>query len=316
MSFKKRISRYSGPALFITIITLWSFMVLESVAVDISSQVVVGNAAPTVTNVKILNDSAITLTANATTAVTVSFTVTDNNNCTDVFEQGTVSGTIFRSDVAVYTGDVIDCAADNQNCYRVSTTTEQNCTSGNVSGDATATFEIYYFAQGTDASSSYSTSSWQSYIIVVDQPAASGSASSSDQELNSLTSVTSASTTIDYGTIAASSTTGSTRQEIPMENVGNTTSGAAISGSAMTNANDATMEISTGSQRYATSGTDIYIDDFQLQETATDLANATSTPPTSTEAVLVSTFWGLEVLAGRSTGTYAGTSTFDGVYGP
>ena len=101
-----------GLAFLVAILLMGVFAILRTVlAEDVSTTVVVANAAPTVTAVKILNDNPIVLTANATTAITVSFTVTDSNICTDVFELGTVSTTLLRGGVAVYTNDNVDCTA-------------------------------------------------------------------------------------------------------------------------------------------------------------------------------------------------------------
>ena len=301
-----------GLAFLVAILLMGVFGILRTVlAEDVSTTVVVANAAPTVTAVKILNDNPIVLTANATTAITVSFTVTDSNICTDVFELGTVSTTLLRGGVAVYTNDNVDCTASNVDCYRVSTSTH-DCAAG-VSADATATLEVYYFADATDGSSSYSAQAWQAFVIVQDQAVASGSASSSDQELNSLTSMTSQSSTIDYGSVAANANTGATNQEQPHKNTGNTTSSLTVFGTALLSG---TNEIATGQQKYAPSSFTYGTDDIALTETAVSVSNTTTTVPTSTEAVLVSLFWGIAIPDGQATGTYVGTSTFGTTYGP
>ena len=302
-----------GLAFMVAIFLMGTFMILQTaLAEDVSTTVIVANATPTVTNVKILNDNPIVLTSNATTAITVSFIVTDSNDCTDVFELGTVSTTLLRGGVAVYTNDDVDCTASNLDCYRVSTSSH-SCTSG-TSADATATLEIYYFADATDGSSSYSAQAWQAFVIVQDQAVASGSASSSDQELNSLTSLTSQSSTIDYGTVAANADTGATNQQQPFANTGNTTSGLTVYGTALLNA--AANEIATGQQKYATSSFTYGTDDIALTETAVSVSDTTSTNPTSTEYVLTNLYWGIAILNGQATGTYAGTSTFGVNYGP
>src|SRR3989344_9051564 len=300
-----------GLAFMVAIFLMGTFMILQTaLAEDVSTTLIVANAPPTVTNVKILNDNPIVLTANATTAITVSFPVTDSNICTDVFELGTVSTTLLRGGVAVYTNDNVDCTASNVDCYRVSTSTH-DCAAG-VSADATATLEVYYFADATDGSSSYSAQAWQAFVIVQDQAVASGSASSSDQELNSLTSLTSQSSTIDYGSVAANADAGATNQQQPFANTGNTTSGLTVYGTALLSGSN---EIATGQQKYATSSFTYGTDDIALTETAVSVSDTTSTNPTSTEYVLTNLYWGIAILNGQATGTYAGTSTFGVNYG-
>lgn len=305
-----------GISLLVAIFLMGTFSILQTaLAENVSTQVVVANAAPSVSVVKILNDNPIIVTANATTAITVSFTVTDSNSCTDVFELGTVSTTLLRGGVAVYTNDNVDCAASNLNCYRV-TTSSHDCVSG-TSADATATLEVYYFADATDGSSSYSAQAWQAYVIVQDQAVASGSASSSDQELNSLTSMTSQSSTIDYGSVAANANTGATNQEQPFANTGNTTSSLTVYGTALVETLIGTNSVATSQQKYATSSFTYGTDDIALTElTAVSISNTTTTNPTSTEFVLVSLFWGIAIPDGIATGTYVGTSTFGADYGP
>ena len=307
-----------GVSLLAAIFVLASFSMLQTVfAEDVTTQVIVDNAAPSVSAVKILNDTPIILTSNATTAITVSFTVADANDCTDVFELGTVSTTLLRGGVAVYTNDNVDCTASNLNCYRVSTSTSHSCTSGNTSADATATLEVWYFADATDGSSSYSGEAWQAYVIVQDQAVASSAASSSDQELNSLTSMTSQSSTINYGTVAANANTGATNQQQPFANTGNTTSGLTIYGTALVETLVGTASIATGQQKYATSAFTYGTDDIALTElTAVSVSNTTTTNPTSTEYVLTDLYWGIAIPNGQATGTYLGTSTFGVNYGP
>lgn len=308
-----------GVSLLVAILLMGTFSVLQTVfAEDVTTTVIVDNAAPAVTNVKILNDSPIILTANATTAITVSFTVSDANDCTDVFELGTVSTSLMRGGAAIQSGDVVDCAPDNLSCYRVTTSTH-DCSSG-TSADATSTLEVYYFADATDASSSYSAEAWQAFILATDAAGATSSAataSSSDQELNSLTSKTSQSSTIDYGTIAANQDTGAVNQEQPFANTGNTTSGLTVYGTALVETLVGTESIATGQQKYATSAFTYGTDDIALTElTPVSISNTTTTNPTSTEYVLNSLFWGIAIPNGQATGTYTGTSTFGVNYGP
>jgi hypothetical protein len=126
---------------------------------------VAGENAPTVTNVVLNNGDDITLIPNATTSIMVSFTVEDADGCEDVFTSGWVTSTIYRTGVSS-TCQATGPTTNNLNCYLVTTTT--NSCSGGTSANATSTFGVYYFAQATDASSSYSTESWQAFVQVKD----------------------------------------------------------------------------------------------------------------------------------------------------
>ncbi len=220
---------------------------------DLSHSVQVGNATPSVTNVVVNNGSAITLTANATTTVTVSFTVTDNNGCGEVFFSGNVTTTLFRSGVST------TCAVANPsinlntlNCYAVATTTN-NCPSAvstTTSANATSTFEVWYFADATDSSSSYPTETWQSFVIAQDASSTTNSTTSAGVELNTLLALNVQTSTINYGTVNPGDNTSSTNQTVPIKNAGNASTTLSINGTAMTNGANS---IPTSSQHYATS---------------------------------------------------------------
>ncbi len=220
--------------------------------VTASSTLTSGNSTPAVTNVVVNGGSAITLTANATTTVRVSFTVADNNGCGDVFFSGNVTTTLFRSGVSS------TCAVSNPspgnlntlNCYVVATTTN-NCpsaTSTTVSANATSTFDVWYFAQATDSSSSYATNTWQGFVIARDALSTTNSTTSAGVELNTLLGIDITSSTA-YGTVAAGFDTTSTNQTVSVKNAGNASTTLSINGTAMTSGGNS---IPTSSQHYAT----------------------------------------------------------------
>jgi hypothetical protein len=145
----------------------------SALAVNINSQVVVGNAAPTVSAVSLNHGNPITLTSNATTSIDINYTVTDNNGCGDVFYNGNVTSTAYRTAVTSA------CAANNLNCYITVSTSTNNCpfaTSSQSSANVTTTIFIYYFAQATDASSSFSSDTWTASVSARDQTGATSTA--------------------------------------------------------------------------------------------------------------------------------------------
>ena len=220
------------------------------------------SAAPTVSSVSLNNGSAIVLTPNATTSIRVNFTVTDTDGCADVFTDGSIQVTVNRTGA----GATNSCTLNDLSCYRVSTSTN-NCSGGN-SASATSTVDIYYFAQATDASSSFASETWRAFVLATDSANATGS-SSSTVELNTLLAIDVTPASIDYGTVNASSTSGSVNQTSTIKNAGNATTTLQISGKALTLGANL---IATSSQRYATSTFTVGGSEQQLSGTATDLS--------------------------------------------
>jgi N-acetylneuraminic acid mutarotase len=234
---------------------------------------------PSVSAVTLNGGSPIILIANATQTVYVNFTVSDNDGCADVFTNGNVTTTIYRSGVST------TCAAANPgssnlntlNCYLIATTTN-NC-SGGSSANATATFEVYYFAQATDASSSYPDEGWQAFIEARDASNATSASSSAAVEMNTLAALHVATTTINYGSMSPNTDTGSTNQLATVKNAGNSSTTLRLHGTAMVSGSNS---ISTSSQHYATSSFTYGGAEQALQEAATDVAGFLVSRPVMT----------------------------------
>jgi hypothetical protein len=273
------------------------------------SKVIVTNSAPSVSAVYLNHGSTITLTANATTSVDMNYTITDANGCQDILTNLGTS-TAMRAGVSS-TCALANPTTSNLNCYTYLSRTTSTCSGDSI--NVTDTVALYYFAQSTgNASSSYPSDHWKAWAQAVDQSNATGSAFSTPVNVDVLTAITVSTTSIDYGTVTASSTTGSTDQTATVLNVGNSsTSLQLLALSALTNGS---LSIATGSQRYSTST-------FTYPGTSTALTASAAlvpgfflTSPTSTANVSQSTFWGLLVPAGTATGTYAGTTEFASVW--
>jgi hypothetical protein len=263
------------------------------------------NATPTVSAVSLNHGNPITLTPNATTSVDINFTVTDTDGCTDVFTNGRVTSTAFRSGVAA------TCTANNLNCYVISGATN-NCV-GASSANATATVALYYFASATDSSSSFASDTWQVKVDARDAAGAIGSSTATGVELNTLLALNVTTSSINYGTVSASSTTGSVNQSSTIQNAGNASTTLSISGTALVKGS---TSVATSSQHYATSSFTYGGLESVLSSTVTALSNFLLTSPTSTLAVQSNVFWGIRIPAGTATGTYAGVNTFSAVFSP
>lgn len=258
-----------------------------------------GNSAPTVSNVVLSGDSAITLNENATTSVAVTCTATDTNGFSDL---NFATGTIYRSGIGA------GCGANDNNCYRIASS---SCSFSNCSGnscDVTCTAPIQFFADPTDAGA-FSAENWQAHVTATDDAGASGASStSSGVELNTLLALN-VTNAVNYGGLDPGDDTGGSNQTTVVTVTGNAAIDVNLSGTNMTSGGNS---ISVGNQLYATST-------FTYSSCTVCTALTTSpsayeidlAKPTSTTPVTDSVFWGLSVPSGSRAGTYGGTNTFD-----
>lgn len=291
----------SGLAVFQTVFG-------ASSTVSVSTQVVVGNSAPQVSAV-VLNGgvSPIVLTPNATTAVTVSFTIQDANGCNDVIVNGNTTSTIYRSGIGSA------CSASNSSCYIQSTTTS-NCSANASTTNATTTFFVYYFADSTDGNSStYPSEDWVAHIAVRDAAGASSTATSTHREMGVLTAIEVTTSSIDYDTLSAGTDTGGTNETATTTNAGNSTTTLRLH--AVSTLTSGANSIATSSQEYSTSSF-TFGAGVDLTDSAVTVGGFSLAIPTSTTAVARATFWGLEVPGGTPTGTYSGTTRFTSLWQP
>ena len=224
------------------------FWPLDLFAATSTHQVIATNARPTSSAIVVNGGGVINLTGGATTTVLVGFTVSDNNGCGDVLFKGNVTSSLFRG------GAGLSCLASTLNCYVVaSSSVTHNCpsaTTTQVSANATATFQIYYFADATDASSTYPDDGWSGGVFLMDASASSTSASSSYVELNTLLAIDVAPTSTSYGTVFVGGNTTSTNREDNVLNKGNSSTSVKIHGTAFVSGANS---FATSSQHYATS---------------------------------------------------------------
>jgi hypothetical protein len=277
-----------------------------------SSTVVVANAAPAVSSVSLNGGSSITLTANATTSVSVNSTVTDFNGCSDI-TNGTSSVLVYRSGI---TSSTCNGAQSDKSCYKLTTFTATSSCSNGVTLTTTSTFGVYYFADATDASSSYGPQNWTATVLVTDGAGATstGSLDATGVELLTLTAINVTTSSLNYGTLSASSTTGSVNQTATSTNAGNSSTTLRLSvNSTLTSGINS---IATSSQAYATSTFTYPGLSVPLTASPVTVTGFFLTQPTSTANVQQTTFWGLQVPAGTATGTYSGVNLFTSLFQP
>lgn len=256
-----------------------------------------------VTAVLLNGGNPITVISNSTTSINVGFTVTDNGGCSSVFTGGGVTTTIFRSGVGP------NCTADNQNCY-VTNAQVNDCVSGNTA-TATSTIPIYYFADPTDSSSTFSGETWQAQVIVSNTGNSSSTATSTGVELNTLLAINLSTSTVNYGLVGAGQNTGGTNRIVGIQNTGNSSSTIKVSGTSLS---FNTNIISTSSQRYATNTFTYNTGDTPLSGILTTVAGLFLSKPTSTITTQKNMYWGISADGGSPTGTYTGINTITAVW--
>lgn len=301
----------AGFVLPLTLLLLGVIAIVRTVvAANLTSQVIVGNAAPTVSSVSINGGTNITLTANATQTVQVNATISDSNGCADL-TGGSSTILLYRSG---YTSSSCNTTQNNQYCYKATAFTVTSTCQGGTTINTTTTFELYYFADATDASSSYSGQNWLATVIQRDAADAISFADSSGVEVNTLTAINVTTSSVNYGTLSANTDTGSTNQIATTTNAGN--SSTTLQLSALSTLTSGPNSIPTSSQKYATSSFTYSSGGTALSATPTTVSGFLLTKPTSTSNVQAATFWGLQVPNGTPTGTYTGTNVFSALFVP
>ncbi len=257
---------------------------------------------PTVTGVVLNGAGNITLSPNATATISVAASTTDPGGAANI---SFATSTIFRTSLGR------GCAANNLNCYQIAST---SCAFSGSTSTVTCSAQIYYFAQSTgNASATFPSDSWTGSITVTNLSGGNTTASSSAVNVNVLTAINITTSTLNYGTINASSTTGATNQTTTVQNAGNSSTTLQLSGTALVKGSSI---ISTSSQVYSTSSFTYPGTSTALTGSGVAVSGFLLTTATTTTAVSTPLFWGLSIPAGNGTGTYTGTVTFTSIFSP
>ena len=279
-------------------------------SVTASSTVTVGNSVPTVTSVVLNALGAITLTANATTAVNVNATITDTNGCGDI-TGAAASATIliYRSGI---TSSTCRTTQSSSSCYYLAIFTASSTCAANAV-NTTTTFRVQYFAEPTTASSSYAAQTWIATVIFQDINNSTGTGDAVGQELNVLTAIEVATSSINYGSVSAGADTGATNQSATSTNAGNSSTTVQVKANATLTSG--ANSIATSSQEYVSS-TFTFGAGVDLTESLVTISGAFMTSPTGTSNVFQRSFWGLGVPGGTASGTYTGQTQFSSLFQP
>jgi hypothetical protein len=252
---------------------------------------------PTVTNTVLNNTNPIVLTPNATTMVSVTASTTAGTNALLY-----ATSTIYRTGVGG------NCTANNLNCYQIPSS---SCIFSGASTTVTCSANIWYFAQATDASSSFPSDSWSGAITVTDAASNMATGTSGTVPLDTLLAINVTPANINYGTLTPNTNTGSVNQTTTIQNVGNSSSTLKLNGTAFMLGSST---IATSSQHYATTTFTFGGLEQQLSDTPTTVSGFVLTAPTSTSSVNGNIFWGDQIPLGVATGTYTATTTFTAVF--
>jgi hypothetical protein len=171
---------------------------------------------------------------------------------------------------------------------------------------------VQYFAQATDASSSFSGQSWMATVIFKTTDNTTATADAAGVQLNTLLGLGLSTTSINYGSLSASSTSGSNDQIVTSTNAGNSSTSLQLY--ALSTLTSGSNSIPTSSQAYSTSTFTYAGTSTALSGSAATVSGFLLTSPTSTNSVSQPTFWGVAVPNGQSAGTYTGTNVFQALF--
>jgi hypothetical protein len=251
--------------------------------------------------------AAIDLTEADHTHVAVTATVTDNNGCEDITG---VTAKLFRTDLTSA------CTApDLNNCLTpvAMTVVPLSCTAGggDLSADYTASIEVQYYADATDAGA-YSATTWSVNVIPSDTIGAGTAGTDDTAEMNTLTALN-VSTPITYGALALGAITADTTAfDTTVTNTGNkATIGAQVKSGAATALACTIGTIPVGNEKYDAVSTTAYASKTAL--TAGDITVADVSAAKGAAGNTDTVGWGLQMPATGVSGTCAGTVVFTAI---
>jgi len=268
----------------------------------------IANQAPSVANISLNGGTTISLVESVTTSVQAVASTTDENGQSDITS---VIGRIFRSGVT----SSESCTLDDNNCYEDLTCVTSSCTGAATSCHATCSFDVWYYAEPTDGTVSqpdetpWSAEHWVAWIKAIDSSNASSSATNSSEtvDVGSLLALD-VSPPIDYGELSPEQKNDPLDKTTTITNTGNCSLDLTLYGLDMTSGGDT---IVVGKQKYATSSETYALSTSLLvspgAELELDLPKTTASSSPATDDV----WWGIEIPAGQSFGTYSGTTTFE-----
>ncbi|MFH1142292.1 MAG: hypothetical protein ABIH67_03490 [Candidatus Uhrbacteria bacterium] len=291
-----------------------SFVLVGSMADEVTMNTLVPNSSPSIDYVYISNNQygfnddysngTITgLIGGSTKTIHINGIVSDVNGDEDI---SSVSVSFYRTNHA----DAYDCSADANDCYQDDT--GNGCSIDTTYGDTTqAKFDcplnLQYYIDATDSDAdNYSGTSWTVYVTVTDDDYYSDTDSSITKDIESFVSLNIPST-IDFGALAlGASTTSDNNVEMTVEQYGNMMADVEVAGEALTC--DVNGIIPMANMEWSLSDVGVDADgtyDISADATDTDFNIGLRT----TSSVTKSIYWNITIPASGVEGTCSGTTT-------
>jgi Domain of unknown function (DUF2341) len=258
---------------------------------------------PTLSNVVLNGGNDISLLPGTTTRVYATTTVTDLNGPGDLAYATT---TFYRSMVS---GGPI-CTPNNNDCY---VSSGSQCSFSGCIGNTcelACYADIFFHADATDVDAQYEGEEWIAVTEVEDFDNGYDFETSIGQVMNTLRAID-VNNAISYGSLAASSNTGSYNASTTVENLGNVEINLEVEGTDMTDGVGA--EIPADRQKFATSTFSYGGCTTCLQLSSTTpvaLDVDLSKPTTNTPPVEDAIYWGVEVPLGINAAPHQGINVF------
>lgn len=277
-------------------------LVLKEIMADTAApSVTVGNAVPTMGTIILNGGSAITVTENNYVTVSGTTTITDNNGYYDITS---ATATLYLNNTTT------PCSSNPNWCYIISSCATSSC--DGLSCILTCSADVWFVAEPSTASSSYSTRAWQMDVTIKDSSNSATSGTTS-QELN-VASYIDLGTTIPYSSVTPGAT--SSNINLNATNTGNYHIDVELSGVNM-ETGGATSSIVVGQQHYSSSTIGIW--SSATQSTALsgspswyDVALPKPTATTSDSVEVL--YWVISIPTSTLPGYYTGTNTIGAVY--
>jgi len=259
-------------------------------------------AAPSVSSMLLNNGSNITLIENTSTTVSVTATIQDTNGWSNIAYATSV---IYRS------GATTACTADQNNCYRMAST---SCALSSCTGNSctvTCSANLQYFAESTDDASGFVMEDWRAHVTAVDYASMTGAATTTiGIELNSLYGIQ-VTNSINYGVLSAGANSESTNRVATSTNTGNIALDVSVSGQDMVSG---IYSIGISNQKFATTTfTYLTCTNCVAASTTATTSDIALPKPTSTTAIATPLYWGILVPTTSPPLVFTGTTTFTSI---
>jgi hypothetical protein len=197
--------------LILSLFVVFACLSAAALADDATTNATVTNSAPVASSVLLNGGNSITLTSMTTTEIIGTADIYDANGCSEITS---VTAKLYR------TGAGSGGIDDNRNHYSIACTSNGDCAGGgDLVESYTCTFDMYWYADPTDAGSANEGDDWTLEVTPYD--AEEGTPDTDIVELNTLTSMILDATSIDFGELGLGEDTGATNQDSPIINTGN-----------------------------------------------------------------------------------------------